>query len=152
MRVSTPCSLVNSPPKAQSMSHVTQISPRLPPPDHQQRDSSLQATPIRGSSPSDVDRRGLDRRPSAHARESPHLYSGTRPNSLYGGPPPRLALVASVLSEIGKPAAVKAAAVAVRRRRISGLSGTGLTICLARVSADECQHLRASRYLRLHPD
>jgi hypothetical protein len=75
------------------------------------------------TSDSDVCRRGGDNRDCAQLRQSDHVYNGTLPNKAYGGPPQRVALVASVLSETGKPAARSASAASLRRNLVSGLVG-----------------------------
>jgi hypothetical protein len=72
---------------------------------------------------SDVLQRGGLRRDRAQSSASPHRYRATAPKRRYGGPPPRVALVASVGVAIGKPAAVSAAAVSRRRNSASGVSG-----------------------------
>src|SRR5882757_1678266 len=58
-------------------------------------DSGTSCAPF-GTSSSDVDVTGLLSRPSAQASASPHRYNGKRPQSLYGGEPPRVARVANV--------------------------------------------------------
>jgi hypothetical protein len=55
-----------------------------------------------------VERIGGPSRDDAHSRVSPQRYKGFRPHLRKGGPPPRLALVASVAAEVLKPAAVSA--------------------------------------------
>jgi hypothetical protein len=66
---------------------------------------------------------GALKRDFAHCNASAHLYKGREPNFWNGGPPPLTALVARVAGLTGKPAAVSAAAVALRVNRASGLSG-----------------------------
>jgi hypothetical protein len=48
-----------------------------------------------------VHERGLAIDERAQVRASPHRYNARRPNKLYGGPPPRVAFVESVLGETG---------------------------------------------------
>jgi hypothetical protein len=65
----------------------------------------------------------------AHARPLPHSYKGFGPNFLKGGPPPRHALVASVAAETGKPASVRANAIASRVNNASGSLGIAIYFC-----------------------
>ena len=74
-------------------------------------------------SASEVDRRGALRRASAHCNPSPHVYIARGPNFRKGGPPPREAIVASVLALVGKPASVSASARRSRVKSASRLSG-----------------------------
>lgn len=69
----------------------------------------------------DVLWRGAVVTPCAQASASPQTYNARPENKLYGGPPPRVALVASVFGLIGKPAVVKASAVCSRVNRLSGV-------------------------------
>ena len=68
----------------------------------------------------DVLWRGALVAPCAQASASPQRYSARPENRLYGGPPPRVALVASVFGLIGKPAIVNVSAVWSRVKRQSG--------------------------------
>ena len=90
---------------------------------------------IHDRSPSDVLRISGPRRDVAQSREVLQEYNGTRPKRRNGGPPPRLAFVASVAARTGKPAAVSASAVALRVRSASGLSGAGATVIMSSRSA-----------------
>ena len=64
------------------------------------------------------------KRASAQASASPQRYKTRAPKRRYGGPPPRLARVASDLSAIGKPAARRAAPTCDRVNFASRFSGT----------------------------
>ena len=90
---------------------------------------------IHDRSPSDVLRISGPRRDVAQSREVLQEYNGTRPKRRNGGPPPRLAFVASVAARTGKPAAVSASAVALRVRSALGLSGAGATVIMSSRSA-----------------
>jgi hypothetical protein len=67
---------------------------------------------------------------SAHEREEPHRYRGFLPHRRKGGPPPRVALVAKVFGDVGKPDAVNAAAQSSRVRSASRSSGIAAAIAL----------------------
>src|SRR5262249_25614407 len=64
------------------------------------------------------------KRASAQASASPQRYKTRAPKRRYGGPPPRLARVASDLSATGKPAARRAAPSSDRVNFASRFSGT----------------------------
>jgi hypothetical protein len=98
---------------------------------------------FRCKSASEVLPRGAVKRNCAHVRESPQRYSGVRPKLRYGGPPPRVALVARVASVIGNPIAVSASAVSLRRSSASGLVGI--------IFAIHCAPLRACDGNRVSP-
>ena len=97
---------------------------------------------------------GRLKRDCAHAKESPHLYSGRRPNRSNFGPPPfggRLAHVASVSGLIGKPHALSFSASCRRVNLVSGvmLSGVMFHRSIARNHARRCkQGHKRSRDMR----
>ena len=62
-------------------------------------------------------------RDCVQARAAPHRWRARGPYLEYGGPPPRVAFVLRVAGEVGKPASVRASAVSLRPRYISGLAG-----------------------------
>src|SRR5215472_5802710 len=72
----------------------------------------------------------------AHLRTSPHRYSTRGPNLENGGPPPRVAVEASVASATGYPAADNASAVCFRLS-LTSVSACGITAPLDG-AADGC--------------
>jgi hypothetical protein len=61
----------------------------------------------------------------AHVSESPQRYNAFGPYLEKGGPPPRVAFVASVAAAVGYPASVNVAAAC---RRVRSASGSGNVI------------------------
>jgi len=66
-------------------------------------------------------------RDRAHSRPSRQRVRGLGPNFLKGGPPPRLAFVASVFGLVGYPASVSASASCCRVNNASG-SGNAIAV------------------------
>jgi hypothetical protein len=96
-----------------------------------------------------VERIGGPSRDHAHSSVSPHRYNGFRPHLRKGGPPPRVALVASVAADVLYPAAVSACAASRRPNSVSGSCGIGATLGVLLSNASSwvvvtiCLHLRA---------